>query len=89
MTEGLAIRLVQEALFYTILVSAPMLGVSLIVGLLVSIFQTATAIQEMTLTFVPKILATLLSISIFGMWMLKTLSEFTIRLISMFPDLVG
>lgn len=89
MTEGLAIRLVQEALFYTILVSVPMLGVSLIVGLLVSIFQTATAIQEMTLTFVPKILATLLTVSIFGMWMLKTLVEYTTRLISIFPDLVG
>lgn len=89
MTEGLAIKLVQEALFYAILVSAPMLGVSLIVGLLVSIFQTATAIQEMTLTFVPKILATLLSVSIFGMWMLKTLVEYTTRLISMFPDLIG
>lgn len=89
MTEGLAIKLVQEALFYAILVSAPMLGISLIIGLLVSIFQTATAIQEMTLTFVPKILATLLTVSIFGMWMLKTLVEYTTRLISMFPDLVG
>jgi len=89
MSEGVVIRLAQEALFYTILVSAPMLGVSLIVGLVVSIFQTATAIQEMTLTFVPKIIATLLSISIFGLWMLKTLVEYTTRLISMFPDLVG
>jgi flagellar biosynthetic protein FliQ len=89
MTEGLAIKLAQEALFYTILVSAPMLGVSLIVGLVVSIFQTATAIQEMTLTFVPKIIATLLSISIFGLWMLRTLVEYTIRLISMFPEMVG
>ncbi len=89
MTEEIVIRLIQEALFYVILVSAPMLGVSLIIGLLVSIFQTATSIQEMTLTFVPKIIATLLSISIFGLWMLKTLVEYTTRLISMFPDLVG
>ncbi|MDI6735438.1 MAG: flagellar biosynthesis protein FliQ [bacterium] len=89
MTEGLAIQLAQEALFYTILVSAPMLGISLIVGLVVSIFQTATSIQEMTITFVPKIIATLLAVSIFGLWMLRTLVEYTTRLISMFPNLVG
>lgn len=89
MTDEIAIKLAQEALFYTILVSAPMLGVSLIVGLVVSIFQTATGIQEMTLSFVPKILATLLSIAIFGTWMLKTLTEYTIRLIDMFPAFRG
>ena len=89
MTERLAIQLAQEALFYTILVSAPMLGISLIVGLVVSIFQTATSIQEMTITFVPKIIATLLAVSIFGLWMLRTLVEYTTRLFSMFPNLVG
>ncbi|MEW6609923.1 MAG: flagellar biosynthesis protein FliQ [bacterium] len=89
MSEEMVIKLVQEALFYMLLISAPMLGVSLIVGLIVSIFQTATAIQEMTLTFVPKIIATLLTISIFGLWMLKTLVEYTTRLIMMIPDLVG
>jgi flagellar biosynthetic protein FliQ len=89
MTEGFAIKLIQEALFYTILISIPMLGVSMIVGLIVSILQTATAIQEQTLAFVPKIIATLISVIIFGAWMLKTLMEYTIRLINTFPELIG
>jgi flagellar biosynthetic protein FliQ len=66
-----------------------MLGVSMIVGLIVSILQTATAIQEQTLAFVPKIIATLISVIIFGAWMLKTLMEYTIRLINTFPELIG
>lgn len=89
MTEGLAIRLTQEALFYTILVAAPMLGVSMVIGLIVGILQTATSIQEQTLTFVPKIIATLVAIAFFGLWMLRTLMDYTTRLISMFPDMVG
>lgn len=89
MTEGLAIRLTQEALFYTIIIAAPMLGVSMIVGLILSILQTATSIQEQTLTFVPKIVATLLAIAVFGLWMLRTLMDYTIRLINMFPDMIG
>lgn len=89
MTEGFAIKLIQEALFYIILISAPMLGVSMIVGLVISILQTATSIQEQTLSFVPKIIITMLSIIVFGAWMLKTLMEYTIRLINTFPDLIG
>lgn len=89
MTEGFAIKLIQEALFYVILISAPMLGVSMLVGLLISILQTATSIQEQTLAFVPKIVITLLAIIVFGSWMMKTLMEYTIRLINTFPDLMG
>ncbi len=89
MTEGFAVKLVQEALFYTILISAPMLAVSMLVGLVISILQTATSIQEQTLSFVPKIIVTLLSIIVFGTWMLKTLMEYTVRLINTFPDLIG
>ncbi|MEK7813832.1 MAG: flagellar biosynthesis protein FliQ, partial [Candidatus Desantisbacteria bacterium] len=89
MTEGFAVKLIQEALFYIILISAPMLSVSMLVGLVISILQTATSIQEQTLSFVPKIIITLLSIIVFGTWMLKTLMEYTIRLINTFPDLIG
>ncbi|MBU0700010.1 flagellar biosynthesis protein FliQ [bacterium] len=89
MTEGFAVKLIQEALFYIILISAPMLGVSMLVGLVISILQTATSIQEQTLAFVPKIIITMLSMIVFGAWMLKTLIEYTIRLINTFPDLVG
>ncbi|MFH1096827.1 MAG: flagellar biosynthesis protein FliQ [Candidatus Desantisbacteria bacterium] len=89
MTEGFAIKLIQEALFYIILISAPMLGISMLVGLVISILQTATSIQEQTLSFVPKIVITLLAMIVFGSWMLKTLMEYTIRLINTFPDLIG
>jgi flagellar biosynthetic protein FliQ len=67
MTEGFAISLIQEALFRAILIAAPMLGIGLIVGLVVSILQTATTIQEQTLTFVPKILAVLVSLGVLAL----------------------
>ena len=72
------------ALFLVIKVSAPILLVSLIVGLLISIFQTVTSIQEQTLTFVPKILAVFLSIIVLGNWMLTQITEFMNRLWSNF-----
>jgi len=75
--QGMVIDLAQKALLTVIYVAAPMLGMSLIVGLAVSIFQATTQIQEQTLTFVPKILAVLGGIAIFGSWMLKVLTEFT------------
>lgn len=73
-----------EALFLIIKVSAPILLVSLIVGLIVSIFQTVTSIQEQTLTFVPKIIAVFLALIVLGNWMLTELSEFMNRLWSNF-----
>lgn len=74
MTEEMVITLARDALTLAVLISGPMLLISLIVGLLVSIFQATTSIQEQTLTFVPKILAVLGSIIVFGPWMLhKTL----------------
>ncbi len=74
----------SDALFLVIKVSAPILLVSLIVGLLISIFQTVTSIQEQTLTFVPKILAVFLSIIVLGNWMLTQMTEFMNRLWSNF-----
>lgn len=73
-----------EALFLIIKVSAPILLVSLIVGLIVSIFQTVTSIQEQTLTFVPKIIAVFLALIVLGNWMLTELSGFMNRLWSNF-----
>jgi flagellar biosynthesis protein FliQ len=75
--QGTVIDLAQQALKTVILVSAPLLGLSLIVGLAVSIFQATTQIQEQTLTFVPKIIAVLAAIAFFGAWMLRVLIEFT------------
>ena len=74
----------SDALFLVIKVSAPILLVSLIVGLLISIFQTVTSIQEQTLTLVPKILAVFLSIIVLGNWMLTQITEFMNRLWSNF-----
>lgn len=77
MEQGMVIELAQRALMTVIYVAAPMLGLSLIVGLAVSIFQATTQIQEQTLSFIPKILAVLAGVAIFGSWMLKVLMEFT------------
>lgn len=70
----------QEALFLIIKVAAPVLIVSLVVGLLISIFQTVTSIQEQTLTFVPKILAIFLAILVLGHWMLNSMIEYMVQL---------
>lgn len=80
MNEGTVIDLAQEAIKIIIFVSAPMLGLSLIVGIVVSIFQAATQIQEQTLSFVPKIIAVLGAVLLFGSWMLRTLMEYMQRL---------
>lgn len=77
MTQGVLMDLAQNAIRVVLLVSAPILGLSLIVGLAVSIFQATTQIQEQTLSFIPKILAVVVSLAVFGNWMLNVLVEFT------------
>lgn len=77
MTEELIITLARDALYAVLLVSAPLLGMSLLVGLLVSIFQATTQIQEQTLSFIPKIIAVLVTAVICAPWMLKILISFT------------
>jgi len=77
MDQGTIMDLTQKALMTVIYVAAPMLGLSLIVGVTISIFQATTQIQEQTLTFVPKIIAVITAIAVFGSWMLKMLIEFT------------
>ena len=74
----------SDALFLIIKVSAPILLVSLIVGLIISIFQTVTSIQEQTLTFVPKIIAVFLTLILLGNWVLTQITEFMNRLWSNF-----
>ena len=70
----------QEALILIIKVSAPVLLISLAVGLLISIFQTVTSIQEQTLTFVPKIISIFLAIMLLGHWMLNNMIDYMVRL---------
>ena len=76
MTETFIISLGREALYTIILVAAPVLGVSLLVGLLISFFQATTQMQDQTLSFVPKIIAVFAAIAIFAPWMLKVLVFF-------------
>lgn len=84
MTVDEVTAIASSALFLTIKVAAPVLLISLSVGLLVSIFQTVTSIQEQTLTFVPKVLAIFLSLTILGNWMLTELSGYMVSLWSDF-----
>ena len=78
------VTIANSALWTIIKLSAPFLLVSLVVGLVVSIFQTVTSIQEQTLTFVPKILAVFLSLMLLGHWILNNLSEYIIQMWSDF-----
>ncbi|MFZ5640282.1 MAG: flagellar biosynthesis protein FliQ [Bacillota bacterium] len=77
MNSDTVLYLGREALFTVILASAPILGASLLVGVLISIFQASTQIQEQTLTFVPKIVAVLVIIVLFGSWMGNVVLSFT------------
>lgn len=84
MTIEEVMAIASSALYLVIKVSAPVLLVSLVVGLIISIFQTVTSIQEQTLTFVPKIIAVFLALIILGNWMLGELSGFMVTLWSDF-----
>ncbi len=85
MTPEFVVTFAQEAIKVTILVSMPMLGLGLVVGLLVSIFQAVTQIHEMTLTFVPKILIVLVALLFFANWMLERLMQFATTTIEQIP----
>jgi flagellar biosynthetic protein FliQ len=81
------IDLAQQALFVTMLVSLPLLGVALGVGLLVGIFQAATSINEMTLSFIPKLVLIGVTLAVFGGWMINTMVEFTRAVFERIPTL--
>ena len=89
MNADLAVALTMRALEISMLVSAPMLIFGLLVGLAVSIFQAVTQIQEMTLTFIPKIIAIVAAIAVFFPWMMSTVLDYTIALISNINVYVG
>jgi len=80
MTDGLIIKLMTDALVEILIIGAPVLGISMIVGLIVSIFQTTTSIQEQTLTFVPKIIAIFGAIIFFASWIMNSMVEYTYNL---------
>ncbi len=89
MTPQMVVSIAREALMLTLLIAGPMLAIGLIIGLVVSIFQAVTQIQEMTLTFVPKIIGIALALLIFLPWMINKLTDFTRHMIEMIPALAG
>ena len=89
MSSDLIIQIGQNALWIVLLVSAPMLGLGLAVGLLVSVFQATTPIQEATLAFIPKIIAVFVAILIFGPWMLSILVEYFTNIFVNLPLYIG
>jgi flagellar biosynthetic protein FliQ len=87
MTMDQALALGREALTTVLLVAAPCLGISMAVGFLISVFQATTQIHDQTLAFVPKVLAVVVSLLLFGGWMLRTVAAFAQRLIESLPGL--
>lgn len=88
MTPEFVTTMGKEAMEVVLLVSAPMLGVAIIVGLAISIFQAVTQIQEMTLTFVPKIVAVFVALLLFFPWMLQIMLNFTNQIFVNIPNYI-
>ena len=86
MTPELVVELAQKAIKVTLMVSLPVLGIGLIVGVLVSVLQAATQIQEMTLTFVPKILSILVGLLFLLPWIMHQLTGFTLEILNNLPN---
>jgi flagellar biosynthetic protein FliQ len=88
MSLGDSVALMRGAIFQILILSAPILLIGMLVGLIISILQATTSIQEQTLTFVPKIAAILLALVFFGPWMFSVLSQYTIQLFRQIPLMV-
>ncbi|HEY4972771.1 MAG TPA: flagellar biosynthesis protein FliQ [Steroidobacteraceae bacterium] len=89
MTPETVMSIAQRALEMTVMLAAPLLLVALVVGLLVGIFQAATQINEMTLSFIPKLIGMATAMLLAGPWMLKQLVNYTRMLIESIPSLIG
>ncbi len=88
MTPEFIVGFSRQAVEVALMLSLPILGLGMIVGLVISIFQAVTQIQEMTLTFVPKILAVMVGMMFFGPWMLTKLMNFTHQIFTNFPSYI-
>jgi len=86
---GFVVTLLRNSVFQTVILAAPVLLVAMTIGLIISIFQATTSIQDQSLTFVPKILAILVTIGLVGAWMLNSLSNYTVTLFEMIPAMAG
>lgn len=88
MTPEFVVSVAGEAIHLTLLLSAPLLGVGLVVGLLIAVLQATTQVQEMTLTFVPKIVLVLLALLFTSPWMIQRMTHFTSRVIESIPGVI-
>ncbi len=88
MNDTIVLEIGRDTLSTMLLLMSPLMFVALAVGLIISIFQAATQIQEMTLSFVPKIIAVVLAVAVSGPWIASTMIAFTQRLFTSFPALV-
>ena len=89
MNENQVVEILVETLYLIIKTSAPMLIASLVIGLVLSVLQTITSIQEQTLTFVPKLLGVFLAVMLFGLWIMRNISEFMQYLVENFNIFVN
>ena len=89
MDTAMVVDLGRQALWMTMLISAPLLGMALVVGLIIGVFQAATSINEQTLSFIPKLVALGLTLAVLGGWMLNTLVDYTRVLFGRIPTLFG
>ena len=88
MDLGMVVYVFRTSVFQVILLAMPVLLIGMLVGLIISIIQATTQLQEQTLSFVPKIIAILVTLIFLGPWMITSLNEFTRNLISMIPQVV-
>jgi flagellar biosynthesis protein FliQ len=87
MRADMALQMLGDLFWTGLLVCAPVLGLTMLVGLLISVLQVVTQVQEMSLTFVPKLVVAAVTLVVFGPWMLRTLSAFSVRLWAGIPGM--
>ncbi len=88
MSMEFVMQICAEAMFAAAKIAGPILGAGLIAGLAIAIFQAVTQIHEMTLTFIPKILGAALTVAFFYEYMMRAIVDFTVRILTMFPDMI-
>lgn len=89
MSESVVVSIVKETLYTGMLIAGPILILSLLVGLLISIFQATTQIQEQTLSFIPKLIVVAITLAVGGAWMLNELIQFTNKIMNMVANIKG
>ncbi len=89
MTPEMVLTIARQTITTSLLLALPPLGIALLVGLVISIFQAVTQVQEQTLTFVPKIIAVFLSLLFFGPWMLRLLMNFAVNIFGNLGGVIG